>query len=74
MFVGRQKVQKPPTFQKGAKRMNLAIRMSKAQLVLFVLIVISLIVTALFVIHAAMPGVWHATVDGITPNIQYWHP
>ena len=52
--------------------MNLAIRMSKAQLVLFFLIIVSLLIMALFVAHAAMPGLWHEVAT--TPNIIYWHP
>jgi len=54
--------------------MNLAVRMNKRQLLLLVLIIVSLLVTTLIVLHAAMPGLWHATLDVYTPNIlNGWH-
>ncbi|HVB76184.1 MAG TPA: hypothetical protein VNE38_21770 [Ktedonobacteraceae bacterium] len=54
--------------------MKLAFRMSKAQLVLFILIILSLLVTAMFVVHASMPELWHATVRAVTPDIlSGWH-
>jgi len=56
--------------------MNMVSRLSRTQLLLIVLLIVSLLVATLFVIHAAMPGVWHTIssriVDG--PSIQYWHP
>jgi hypothetical protein len=61
---------------KGAHRMNLVSRLSRTQLLLIVLLIVSLLVATLFVIHTAMPGVWHTItlrlVDG--PNvISGWH-
>jgi hypothetical protein len=44
---------------KGAYRMNLVSRLSRTQLLLIVLLIVSLIIAAFFVIHATMPGVWH---------------
>jgi hypothetical protein len=65
----------PRNNNKGAHRMNLVSRISRAQLLLIVLLIVSLLVATLFVIHAAMPGVWHTIssrlVDG--PNVIIWH-
>ena len=56
--------------------MNMVSRLSRTQLLLIVLLIVSLLVATLFVVHAAMPGVWHTVtyriVDG--PNIMNWHP
>jgi len=56
--------------------MNMVSRLSRTQLLLIVLLIVSLLIATLFVIHAAMPGVWHTIssriVDG--PSIQYGHP
>ena len=56
--------------------MNLVSRISRTQLLLIVLLIVSLLVATIFVIHAAMPGVWHTVTlrlgDG--PNIMNWHP
>ena len=51
-------------------------RLSRSRLLLIVLLIVSLLVATLFVIHTAMPGVWHTVssriVDG--PNIiNGWH-
>jgi len=60
---------------KGAHRMNLVSHLSRTQILFIVLLIVSLLVATLFVIHAAMPGVWHTItlrlVDG--PNIIIWH-
>ena len=52
--------------------MNLALRMTKKQLVLLTLLIIALIATTLIVVQAAVPGLWHTVVD--TPNILNWKP
>ena len=57
--------------------MNLVSRFSRTQLLLIVLLIVSLLIATFFVIHAAMPGVWHTItlhrlVDG--PNVPYMHP
>jgi hypothetical protein len=61
---------------KGAHRMNLVSRLSRTQILFIVLLIVSLLVATLFVIHSAMPGVWHTItlrlVDG--PNVPYMHP
>lgn len=56
--------------------MNMVSRLSRTQLLLIVLLIVSLLVATLFVIHTSMPGVWHTIssriVDG--PNvINGWH-
>ena len=56
--------------------MNMVSRLSRTQLLLIVLLIVSLLVATLFVIHTAMPGVWHTIssriVDGY--NVPYWRP
>lgn len=52
--------------------MNLALHMTKKQLVLLTLLIIALIATSLIVVHAAVPGLWRTVVD--TPSILNWHP
>ena len=56
--------------------MNMVSRLSRTQLLLIVLLIVSLLVATLFVVHAALPGVWHTIsariVDG--PNVPYWKP
>lgn len=61
---------------KGAHRMNLVSRLSRTQLLLIVLVIVSLLIATFFVIHAAMPGVWHTTTFhlGDSPDIPFWHP
>ena len=61
---------------KGAHCMNMVSRISRTQLLLIVLLIVSLLVAMLFVIHSAMPGVWHTITSRIVdgPNIQYWKP
>lgn len=59
-------------FTKGEDRMNLALHMTKKQLVLLTLLIIALIATSLIVVHAAVPGLWRTVVD--TPAIPYWKP
>ncbi|HVB74269.1 MAG TPA: hypothetical protein VNE38_12000 [Ktedonobacteraceae bacterium] len=52
--------------------MNLATRLSRTQLLLIVLVIVSLLVATFFVIHAAMPGLWHTIV--YTPDVlSGWH-
>lgn len=52
--------------------MNLVSRLSRTQLLLIVLVIVSLLVATFFVIHAAMPGLWHTISD--TPDIiNGWH-
>ncbi len=56
--------------------MNSVSRLSRTQILLFVLLIVSLLVATLLVIHTAMPGVWHIIssrlVDG--PNVlNGWH-
>ena len=53
-------------YNKGAHRMNLVSRLSRTQLLLIVLLIVSLLVATLFVIHAAIPGVWH------TVTLRWW--
>lgn len=57
---------------KGANRMNLALHMSKRQLLFLVLLFIALIVTALFVIHSTTPSLWHSITD--LPDIMNRQP
>ena len=58
--------------QKGAHRMNLVSRLSRTQLLLIVLVIVSLLVATFFVIHAAMPGLWRTIAD--TPDVLIgWH-
>ena len=52
--------------------MNLVSRLSRTQVLMIVLLIVSLLAATLFIIHAAMPGVWHTVA--ISPNILYWHP
>lgn len=61
---------------KGAHRMNLVSRLSRTQILFIVLLILSLFVATLFVIHTAMPGVWHTITLRLVddPNIQYRHP
>jgi len=55
--------------------MNPVSRISRTQILLIVLLIVSLLVATLFVIHSAMPGVWHTVtlrlVDG--PSILNGH-
>lgn len=56
--------------------MNLVSRLSRTQLLLIVLLIVSLLITTLFVIHAAVPGVWHTITHrlGDVPDIlNGWH-
>jgi hypothetical protein len=56
--------------------MNLVSRLSRTQLLLIVLLIVSLLVATLFVIHAAMPGTWHTIASRLvdSPNIIIgWH-
>lgn len=52
--------------------MNLALHMSKRQLLFLVLLFIALIVTALFVIHSTTPSLWHSITD--LPDIMNRQP
>jgi len=52
--------------------MNLVSRLSRTQLLLIVLVIVSLLVATFFVIHAAMPGLWRTIAD--TPDVIIgWH-
>jgi hypothetical protein len=44
--------------------MYLALRMSKQQLLLLALVIVTLLAISLFIIHAAVPSVWHTLADG----------
>ncbi len=46
-------------YNKGAHCMNLVSRLSRTQILFIVLLIVSLLVATFFVIHTAMPGVWH---------------
>ncbi|MGH2495545.1 MAG: hypothetical protein ACRDIV_12655 [Ktedonobacteraceae bacterium] len=52
--------------------MNLVSRLSRTHLLLIVLLIVSLLVATFFIIHSAMPGVWHTIT--FSPNIPFWHP
>ena len=51
--------------------MNLVSRLSRTQLLLIVLVIVSLLVATFFVIHAAMPSLWHTISD--TDILNGWH-
>lgn len=56
--------------------MNSVSRLSRTQLLFIVLLIVSLLVATVFVIHAAMPGVWHTVTLRLTdgPSIlNGWH-
>ncbi len=56
--------------------MNLVSRLSRTQLLLIVLLIVSLLVATIFVIHSAMPGVWHIITYRLvdSPNVlSGWH-
>ncbi len=57
-------------YNKGAHCMNLVSRLSRTQILLIVLLIVSLLVATLFVIHAAMPSLLHTVAD--SPNIIIW--
>lgn len=52
--------------------MNLALSLTKRQMLLLALIFVAFLVTVLFVIHTTMPGLWHTIV--YTPNVIIYHP
>ncbi|HLX58255.1 MAG TPA: hypothetical protein VKR83_14645 [Ktedonobacteraceae bacterium] len=52
--------------------MNPGLRITRTQLLLFVLLIVSLLVAAFFIIHTAAPGMLHGIADG--PDVPYWHP
>ena len=63
-------------YNKGAHRMNSVSRLSRTQLLFIVLLIVSLLVATLFVIHSAMPGVWHTITYRLvnSPNVlNGWH-
>ena len=62
-------------YKKGAHRMNLVSRLSRTQLLLIVLLIVSLLVATIFVIHAAVPGVWHTITHRLvdTNVLNGWH-
>lgn len=52
--------------------MNLVSRLSRTQVLMIVLLIVSLLVATLFIIHAAMPGIWQTIT--FSPQVPYWHP
>ena len=61
---------------KGAHCMNMVSRISRTQLLLIVLLIVSLLFATLFVIHATMPGVWHTITARLVDDpyvINSWH-
>jgi len=48
--------------------MNLAL--TKRHLLLLVFLIVSLLIMGLFVIHSAVPGLWHSV--SVTPNVPIW--
>jgi hypothetical protein len=61
-----------PDNKKGAHCMNLATRLSRTQLLLIVLVIVSLLIAAFFIIQAAVPGLWHSIALG--PDAPFWKP
>jgi hypothetical protein len=62
----------PLSFKKGATCMYLALRMSKQQLLLLALVIVTLLAISLFIIHTAVPSVWHTLADD--PGVlNGWH-
>jgi hypothetical protein len=54
--------------------MNLAQRITRTRILLFVLLIVSLLIAALLVIHTAMPSVWHLVSRALGPNVIIpWH-
>ncbi len=52
--------------------MNLALSVTKKQMLILAFIFLVLLVTALFVIHTAMPNLWHTIAD--SPDVMSgWH-
>ena len=63
-------------YNKGAHRMNSVSRLSRTQLLFIVLLIVSLFVATLFVIHSAMPSVWHTITLRlvVSPDVlSGWH-
>lgn len=54
--------------EEGANLMNLAL--TKRHLLLLVFLIVSLLIMGLFVIHSAVPGLWHSV--SVTPNVPIW--
>lgn len=52
--------------------MNLALRMTKQQMLLLAIIFVVLLATALLVIHTSMPEFWH--VISLGPNVIIRQP
>ena len=52
--------------------MNLALRMTKRQMLMLAIIFVALLVTTLIVIYAAMPGLWH--VITFSPDVPFRQP
>ena len=48
--------------------MNLVSRLSRTQLLLMVLVIVSLLIATLLVIHAAMPSVWHTITSRLVDD------
>jgi len=56
--------------------MNLVSRLSRTQILFIVLLIVSLLVATLFLIHAAMPSVWHTITLRlvVSPKVPNWRP
>ncbi len=57
--------------REGAHSMGIALRMSKTQILILVLVLVSLIIATLIVLHAATPNLFHAIA--YTPKILNRH-
>lgn len=61
-----------PSSEKGATCMSPATGLSKKQLMVLAIILVFLLITAVFVIHTALPGILH--MFAVTPFVPYGHP
>ena len=57
--------------REGTYSMGIALRMSKTQILILVLVLLSLILATLFVLHAATPNLLHAIT--YTPKVLNRH-
>jgi hypothetical protein len=70
--VNQLHIKNTPGKGEGELRMGIALRLSKQRLLLLVLLILTLIVTALIVVHTAVPNLWHAIVY-VPDIINHWH-
>jgi hypothetical protein len=49
--------------REGALRMGIALRMSKMQILVLVLFILSVIAIGLVVLHGVVPSIWHALIS-----------